>query len=178
MADQKVNELPAKASPVTGDKMLVIGAAEESLIDYDQLADAILNKLINKTFTLDQGTKTLLAALNELNSKTNIIDGNNGFGTGATKYKDFMRISIVDRYSETNRTAYFLKPADSKEWDNVPNDMPRNVDVYGIREVFYCTQDLILVKITECYPVSGRQYFNVYRGSNFSWGMWYTINPI
>ena len=69
MADQKVNELPAKAAPVTGDKMLVVGAAEESLIDYDQLADAILNKLTSKTFTLDQGTKTLLAALNELNSK-------------------------------------------------------------------------------------------------------------
>ena len=68
MADQKVNELPAKASPVTGDKMLVVGAAEESLIDYDQLADAILNKLTSKTFKLDQGTKILVAALNELNS--------------------------------------------------------------------------------------------------------------
>lgn len=70
MADQKINALPTKTSPTTGDKMLMIGAAEEYQIDYDQLADAILNKLTSKTYSLDQGTKSLLAALNELNSKT------------------------------------------------------------------------------------------------------------
>lgn len=69
MADQKINELPTKTSPVTGDKCLMSGAAEEYLIDYDKLATAILNKLTSKTFTLDQGTKTLIAAINELNSK-------------------------------------------------------------------------------------------------------------
>lgn len=70
MADQKINELPTKTAPVTGDKCLMSGAAEEYLIDYDELATAILNKLTSKTFTLDQGTKTLIAAINELNSKS------------------------------------------------------------------------------------------------------------
>lgn len=70
MADQAINALPVKTAPTTGDKMLMIGAAEEYQIDYDQLATAILNKLTSKTFTLDQGTKSLVAALNELNSKT------------------------------------------------------------------------------------------------------------
>ena len=68
MADQKINALPVKTAPATGDKMLMIGAAEEYQIDYDQLATAILNKLTSKTYALDQGTKTLVAALNELNS--------------------------------------------------------------------------------------------------------------
>ena len=68
MADQKINALPVKTAPTTGDKMLMIGAAEEYQIDYDQLATAILNKLTSKTYALDQGTKTLIAALNELNS--------------------------------------------------------------------------------------------------------------
>lgn len=70
MADQKINALPTKTAPVTGDKCLMSGAAEEYLIDYDKLATAILNKLTSKTFTLDQGKKTLIAAINELNSKT------------------------------------------------------------------------------------------------------------
>ena len=69
MADQMINGLPVKTAPQAGDKLLVIGAAEEQLIDYDKLADAILNKLTSKSFTLDQGTMTLLAALNALNSK-------------------------------------------------------------------------------------------------------------
>lgn len=70
MADQMINGLPVKTAPQTGDKLLVIGTAEEQLIDYDKLADAILNKLTSKSFTLDQGTMTLLAALNALNSNT------------------------------------------------------------------------------------------------------------
>lgn len=45
MADQKINELPTKTAPSTGDKVLMIGAAEEYQIDYDKLASAILNKL-------------------------------------------------------------------------------------------------------------------------------------
>ena len=70
MADQKINALPTKTAPTSGDKVLMSGAAEEYLIDYDQLATAILNKLTSKTYSLDQGTKTLIAALNELNSKS------------------------------------------------------------------------------------------------------------
>ncbi|WP_270522955.1 hypothetical protein [Sellimonas intestinalis] len=72
MADQMINALPTKTEPVTGDKVLLSGASEEYLIDYDKLATAILNKLTSKTFTLDQGTKTFVAALNELNSKTTL----------------------------------------------------------------------------------------------------------
>lgn len=78
MADQKINALPTKATPTSGDKCLMSGAAEEYLIDYDQLATAILNKLTSKTYSLDQGTKTLIAALNELNSKSsNLTYGKN-----------------------------------------------------------------------------------------------------
>lgn len=70
MADQNITALPVATSPVSSDQLLLVGATEEKLIDYDKLADAILTKLTSKQYTLDQGTKTLPAALNELNSKT------------------------------------------------------------------------------------------------------------
>lgn len=41
-------------------------------VDYNQLATAILNLITSKTFTLDQGTKTLIDAIDELNSKSQI----------------------------------------------------------------------------------------------------------
>ena len=70
MADQKINALPTKTSPSTGDKMLMIGTAEEYQIDYDQLATAILNKLSTQSFSsLDTTSKTVLGAIDELNSK-------------------------------------------------------------------------------------------------------------
>lgn len=70
MADQPINGLPKKTAAADTDALLMIGASEEYQIDYGKLADAILNKLTNKTFALDQGSKSLVAALNELNSKT------------------------------------------------------------------------------------------------------------
>ena len=86
MADKEinVNALPVKAAPSTGDKMLMIGAAEEYQIDYDQLASAILDKLSTKQYSeLDTTAKTVLGALDELNGK-NIF-----YGT-AINYNDDM----------------------------------------------------------------------------------------
>ena len=69
MADQNITALPQTTTPETSDQLLIVGATEEKLIDYEKLADAILTKLTSKTFALNQGTMTLLQALNELNSK-------------------------------------------------------------------------------------------------------------
>ena len=68
----KFNEYPAKTTPKDADKFMLYSAedAANKLIDYDKLADAVLNKLTSKTFGLDAGTMTLPAALNQLNSNS------------------------------------------------------------------------------------------------------------
>ena len=70
MADQAINALSTKTAPETSDQLLLVGAGEPQLIDYDKLADAILNKITSKKYALDAGQMTLLAALNKLNSDT------------------------------------------------------------------------------------------------------------
>lgn len=84
MADQKINELPTKTAPSTGDKMLMIGTAEEYQIDYDKLASAILDKLATKQYSeLDTTAKTVLGAIDELNSKMpNNAGSHNGIYRG------------------------------------------------------------------------------------------------
>ena len=69
MADQAINALSTKTAPETSDQLLLVGAGEPQLIDYDKLADAILNKITSKKYALDAGTMTLPAALNALNGK-------------------------------------------------------------------------------------------------------------
>lgn len=91
MADQNITALPVATAPASSDQLLLVGATEEKLIDYDKLADAILQKLTSKQYTLDQGTKTLPAALNELNSnrfKANsyIIHSDNSTKTVSIKW--------------------------------------------------------------------------------------------
>ena len=68
MADQTINALSTKTAPETSDQLLLVGTGEPQLIDYDKLADAILNKITSKNYALDAGQMTLLAALNKLNS--------------------------------------------------------------------------------------------------------------
>ena len=75
MADQAINALSTKTAPETSDQLLLVGAGEPQLIDYDKLADAILNKITSKNYALDAGRMTLLAALNKLNSESTISSG-------------------------------------------------------------------------------------------------------
>ena len=72
MADQAINALSTKTAPETSDQLLLVGTGEPQLIDYDKLADAILNKITSKNYALDAGQMTLLAALNKLNSEIRI----------------------------------------------------------------------------------------------------------
>lgn len=60
-----------KDSIADKDQIMIRDTTEnkDKLIDYDKLADAVLTKITSKQFTLDQGNKTLVQALNELNSK-------------------------------------------------------------------------------------------------------------
>ena len=113
MADQNITALPVAASPASSDQLLLVGATEEKLIDYDKLADAILTKLTSKQYTLDQGTKTLPAALNELNSnrvavyigkittsKTGEIATNNFISGSSIKY--IIAVKIFDSAGSRN----------------------------------------------------------------------------
>lgn len=90
----KFNEYPAKTTPKDADKFMLYSAedAANKLIDYDKLADAVLNKLTSKTFGLDAGTMTLPAALNQLNSNSPVL-----------------KSIKIDGMNVNNQTLYILK---------------------------------------------------------------------
>ena len=106
MADQAINALSTKTAPETSDQLLLVGTGEPQLIDYDKLADAILNKITSKNYALDAGQMTLLAALNKLNSESsislcNVISGKNTFSS-ELKGKSYKAI-----------VGFFYKPSDN-----------------------------------------------------------------
>lgn len=107
MADQNITALPVATTPESSDQILLVGATEEKLIDYDKLADAILNKLTSKNFSLDQGAKTLLQALNELNSKT-LINSSSAAEYLFKLILDKSSFSIIIMYGSTSMDMPFL----------------------------------------------------------------------
>ena len=65
--DANVNELPVHNTMQSGDRILGSGTAEEFLVDYELLADAILNKLTTKEYAgLGTAAKNIPAAIKEL----------------------------------------------------------------------------------------------------------------
>lgn len=112
MADQNITALPVAAAPASSDQLLLVGATEEKLIDYDKLADAILQKLTSKTFTLDQGVITLLKALNELNSNPL-----------STLTRSAILLEQAFDYNELKTTGvYYLTGAEASASANRPDD--------------------------------------------------------
>lgn len=65
------NALTETTTIPTGKKLIFLDpdTNEGGIITLENLTKQILSNLATQTFNLDQGTKTLLAALNELNSK-------------------------------------------------------------------------------------------------------------
>lgn len=68
------NALAETTTIPTGKKLIFLDpdTNEGGIITLENLTKQILSNLATQTFNLDQGTKTLLAALNELNSKSPI----------------------------------------------------------------------------------------------------------
>lgn len=127
---QNANALATVKEVPTGKKLIFVDPTtnEGGIITLEDLTTQILKKLTSQTFALDQGTKTLPAALNELNSKVFIdIRNLSTFSVnielntytyasflmyGATsRYNGFMYIVFVDVKSE-KRAVNFIKIAD------------------------------------------------------------------
>lgn len=61
--------LTEKTTPASGDMFLMEDSEDTKKINYDKLADAILNKLTSKTYSgLETTAKNFVTAINELNS--------------------------------------------------------------------------------------------------------------
>jgi hypothetical protein len=93
---QNANALATVKEVPTGKKLIFVDPTtnEGGIITLEDLTTQILKKLTSQTFALDQGTKTLPAALNELNSKTLIITM-----SGLTDSTGNIRINVPNSFS-------------------------------------------------------------------------------
>ena len=112
---QNANALATVKEVPTGKKLIFVDPTtnEGGIITLEDLTTQILKKLTSQTFELDQGTKTLPAALNELNSnrvavyigkittsKTGEIATNN-FISGSS-IKNIIAVKIFDSAGSRN----------------------------------------------------------------------------
>ena len=91
---QNANALATVKEVPTGKKLIFVDPTtnEGGVITLEDLTTQILKNLTSQTFALDQGTKTLPAALNELNS--NFING--------SSIKNIIAVKIFDSAGSRN----------------------------------------------------------------------------
>lgn len=97
----RIKDLSSVTTPSDSDVIAVDGANGTKGITLANLATTILNKLSSKTYGLDQGTKTLPTAVNELykSSVRNSAAGHNSIFRGknlGTSYTSAMSKAIQD----------------------------------------------------------------------------------
>lgn len=121
--------------------------------------------------------KVLKAEIDELKYFTSIAP------TGASNFEVNKNMLLVDAGNvngESNKSGYFsINDSNRSEWRGLSSLMPQSGGFIGFREVYpkqvILDKQHILIKITEMYPVSGRQYFCFYNYG--SWGNWTVISP-
>ena len=91
----QIHELPV-GSPASGVQFAGDTGAQTQKIDYDALADAILNKLTTKTFDIKSESKTIIAALNALGNASKQDVANNLVTTAAGLVLDARQGKALD----------------------------------------------------------------------------------
>lgn len=127
----------------------------------------------------------LLPAGNELASKNSALSNINGnlllSGLAVDNIsvgnfnKDFLGVNLQNKYADLNKRSYFVVHENDVGWLSYPPTMPTGTTVIGMREVFHYDNTHTMLRITEFYPLVGRQYFNFYNTDH--WEGWKTITP-
>lgn len=100
MANKIISNLTPKTSPAAADVLAIEDTEATKKIDYNALADAILNKITSKTYSVAGSTQTLISAIDALNSKlVNVFDQTGGNIT-ASNIDSLKTPAIYNRYIE------------------------------------------------------------------------------
>ena len=95
--------------------------------------------------------------------------------TGQSFQKNFHLLNTGDRDNLVNYSSFFSATNIATEFTNVPTGLLNQTIVIGYREVLWRSSSHVLVKVTEFYPVYGREHFDFYNSG--SWRGWKSITP-
>lgn len=133
-----------------------------------KLSDFVLNKIAGKVFEkLQTNNKTILGAINELNSKTKITEKSGGSTTDGY-LNSALLIDINGMYRDLNTLNFRVDKSITKEMPGACN--------FGIRKVIAYDDNNYLVYIVEFYPIPGRIWTNKYT-KKIGWTGWKSQEP-
>lgn len=140
--------------------------------------DATLPLAATQGKTLDEkieGVKADVAVLNGKMMFSGITPDQSQ--SGLTFNRDFMCVNLKNKYGTENKNSFFVfDDSDRAQWKAIPDAMPKSGVVIGYREVLWFGNSHVFVRMTEFYPMQGRQHFAFYNTGK--WTGWKYITPV
>lgn len=158
MANKIISNLTPKTSPAAADLLAIEDTEATKKIDYNALADAILNKITSKTYSVAGSTQTLISAIDALNS--NLYNAN--LGTVINNNND------LDTYTEPG--TYYC---DSASKAATLAHCPVNTSGFKLLVIRTGYENANLIQIIEV-PIGLNDGGSTYRrmGNPSAWGNW------
>ena len=140
--------------------------------------DATLPLAATQGKTLDEkieGVKADVAVLNGKMMFSGITPDQSQ--SGLTFNRDFMCVNLKNKYGTENKNSFFVfDDSDRAQWKAIPDATPKSGVVIGYREVLWFGNSHVFVRMTEFYPMQGRQHFAFYNTGK--WTGWKSITPV
>lgn len=178
-SEQKCNELPSVTSPDSSYCLLAFedGSNAGAKINYDALAEAILNKITTQEYTIGEESTTLVNAISALQTLSDTQETaltNASVGSYCQLWDN--SVSIANRNRARNNSVYRYYASTGSELTGVPASYADiTTPVAGYRQEFtQCdsggTPVYSVISLYEILPNPGRIWHNTY--NNGSWSGW------
>ena len=160
---QNANGLTTVTKIPAGKKLIFVDPTtnEGGIITLENLTKQILENLTSQTFALDQGTKTIISALNELNSKPSYLLAG---GDNIAENADLDTYTAVGNYvCRLSSVAVTLKNSPTKNSFSMKVESTDG-DMYWLRQTIQDSRQAVI-------------FMRIKQGKGFLWDPWKKIAP-
>lgn len=186
-SEVKCNELTEVTTPDSSHGLVLFNDSSNAgaKINYQVLADAILNKIVEKEYHVNDTNQTLINAIealqeNIITEKQSVEDKLSPTGIGVYGSVWDNSISLLDISDSRNNSVHLVYAANS----SALSDKPSAFENYSGTIIMYRREQSIIrtgeeatesiVTLTEVLPISGRMWIATYR--NETWSEWASSN--
>ena len=96
---------------------------------------------------------------------------------GSNFSRNFQTIGTAEKSEKTQRSYFLINADEADQWRNVPPGLVTTTVSVGIREVFWYSGTVCMVRVTEIHPKPGTIYCRTYNNEEWNKDGWKVISP-
>lgn len=177
----KFQQASTRANIKTGEKLgTVFGKIAKWFADFKS---HVFLDLVQNATTKDTTRAVSAAVAAELQKQIdslsssllfeNVVDSKNG----SSFNRNLLTIGTEDRTERLKRAYFAVYKDEIDQWTNIPPGLITTTVSVCLREVFWFSSSVVMVKITELHPKPGTIYYRTYNTDKWNEDGWKVVSP-